>query len=117
MLGRVGRGRSRRRGRRTTRQRDAAAAAELLAGLVRAATRGADRREHRAAFGTVPALCAIVVITGLASHRVISRAVTITMEPNARRSTNSWKRTLCRKWESGPTFAWRPRGSSVTARR
>src|SRR6266403_3778630 len=63
MLGRGGRG-PRRCRRRTGRQRDAAAAAELLAGLNRGATRGADRREHRTAFGTVPALCTVVVVTG-----------------------------------------------------
>src|SRR5439155_19738373 len=51
-------------------ERSPALAAELLAGLVRRATRGARHGERCTAFGTEAPFGAVVVITGRAAHRV-----------------------------------------------
>src|SRR5262249_18335492 len=59
---------------RLGRQPGATAAAELLVGLVRSATRRAGRGERGPAFPAESALGAVVVVAGRAAHRGVSRA-------------------------------------------
>src|SRR5262249_10200839 len=59
---------------RLGRQPGATAAAELLVGLVRSATRRAGRGERGPAFPAESALGAVVVVAGRAAHRGVSPA-------------------------------------------
>src|SRR5262249_50009013 len=59
---------------RLGRQPGATAAAELLVGLVRSATRRAGRGERGPTFPAESALGAVLVVAGRAAHRGVSRA-------------------------------------------
>jgi hypothetical protein len=89
-----------------------AAAAELLAGLVRCPARGAPSSERGTAFRAEAALGAVVVVAGRAAHRVSCRTPRLPHPARTAEGARCCERTIGDRHQRGPRC--RPSGKACT---